>query len=47
MAGTLDPPTGLKTAAHIFVESAGDYYEFRDGLPRYPEGDHTVQLPDL
>ena len=47
MAGTLDPPTGLETAAHIFVEDAGDYYEIHDGLPRYPEGDHTVQFPDL
>lgn len=47
MAGTLDPPTGLKTAAHIFVEDAGDYYEIDDGLPRYPGGDHAVRLPDL
>jgi hypothetical protein len=26
-AGTLDPPTGLRTVAHIFVADAGDYYE--------------------
>ncbi|HVN33831.1 MAG TPA: GFA family protein [Casimicrobiaceae bacterium] len=25
-AGTLDPPTGLKTALQIHVASAGDYY---------------------
>ncbi len=47
MAGTLDPPTGLETVAHIFVEDAGDYYEISDGLPRHPRGDHGVQLPAL
>ncbi len=47
MAGSLDPPTGLQTAAHIFVEDAGDYYDIDDGLPRHPEGDHGVQSPDL
>jgi len=26
-AGSLDPPTGLKTVLQIFVASAGDYYE--------------------
>ena len=26
-AGTLDPPTGLKTTLQIHVASAGDYYE--------------------
>ncbi len=26
-AGTLDPPTGLRTMGHIFVEDAGDYEE--------------------
>ena len=35
-AGTLDPPTGLRTALHIFVDSRGDYYEITDGLPQYP-----------
>ena len=24
-AGTLDPPTGIETAVHVFVESAADY----------------------
>lgn len=47
MAGTLDLPTGLKTAAHIFVEDASDYYEIHDGLPRHPGGDHEVQFPAL
>ncbi|MEA2418818.1 MAG: hypothetical protein QOE60_1024 [Thermoleophilaceae bacterium] len=26
-AGTLDPPTGLKTVTHIYTASASDYYE--------------------
>lgn len=34
-AGTLDQPTGLITAAHIFVDSKGDYYEIVDDLPRF------------
>jgi hypothetical protein len=37
-AGTLDEPTGLRTVAHIYVGSKGDYYEIADRLPRYREG---------
>ena len=34
MAGTLDPPTGLRIAGHIHGESASDYYEIpRDETP--------------
>lgn len=33
-AGTLDEPTGLRTVAHIFVDSKGDYYQLADELPR-------------
>ncbi len=39
-AGTLDPPTGLRTVAHIFTATPGDYYasagegeRFAHGLP--------------
>jgi hypothetical protein len=33
-AGTLDPPTGLRTVGHWYVHQAGDYYEVPDdGLP--------------
>jgi hypothetical protein len=35
-AGTLDAPTGLKAAEHIFVAEKGDYYEITDGLPQRP-----------
>lgn len=31
---SLDEPTGLKTAMHVFTEFAGDYYEITDNLPR-------------
>ncbi len=47
-AGTLDPPTGLRTVAHIHTASAGDYYvgagegvRFAGALP-----DGAVQSPD-
>jgi hypothetical protein len=35
-AGTLADPTGLRTVAHIYVASKGDYYEIDDALPQYP-----------
>lgn len=37
MAGTLDSPTGLKIAEHIYVADKGDYYEITDGLPQSPQ----------
>jgi hypothetical protein len=37
-AGSLDPPTGLKTTRHIFVAERGDYYEIGDDLERLPAG---------
>lgn len=36
-AGTLDKPTGLKIAEHIFVASKSDYYAITDGLPQKDE----------
>lgn len=33
-AGTLDPPTGLTLAEHIFVADQGDYYRLGDGVPQ-------------
>lgn len=38
-AGTLDPPTGLRTTHHIFTDSRGDYYEITDDLPQYSAGE--------
>lgn len=36
-AGTLERPTSLKIAEHIFVASKSDYYEITDGLPHKDE----------
>ena len=33
-AGSVDAPTGLILAAHIYVEDKGDYYQIDDGLPQ-------------
>jgi hypothetical protein len=44
-AGTLDEPTGLRTAFHIFTDSRGDYYEITDDLPRYPDGEEQPAHP--
>ncbi|HVS77410.1 MAG TPA: GFA family protein, partial [Steroidobacteraceae bacterium] len=35
-AGSLDAPTGLTAAKHIFVADKGDYYQIQDGLPQQP-----------
>ena len=35
LAGSLDQPTGLEMARHIFVADKGDYYEITDGLPQH------------
>ena len=38
-AGTLDQPTGLRTAGHIYVGQAADYYELvEDGIERHERG---------
>ena len=37
-AGTLDRPTGLRLAGHIYIHQAGDWDEVPDdGLPRGPD----------
>jgi hypothetical protein len=38
MAGTLDPPTGLRIGRHIFVSSKSDFYEITGTAPQYDEG---------
>jgi hypothetical protein len=35
LAASLDEPSGLRMAKHIFVDDKGDYYEITDGLPRF------------
>lgn len=41
-AGTLDEPTGLRTVAHSFVDSKGDYYQLTDELPRFGGSRHST-----
>lgn len=37
-AGSIDPPTGLSCAAHLFTAFKGDYYDIpKDGLERHAE----------
>lgn len=38
-AGTLEAPTGLVLAGHIFCASKGDYYTIADDLPQAAEAD--------
>ncbi|MFQ6554170.1 GFA family protein [Aestuariibius insulae] len=47
-AGTLDAPTGLSIAGHIFCANKGDYYEITDSLPAVPADDPTLttQVPE-
>lgn len=33
--GSLDQPTGLRVASHIFVADKADYYEIGDDLPKH------------
>lgn len=35
LSASVDEPTGLHMAAHIFVNDKGDYYEITDGLPQF------------
>lgn len=36
-AGTLDRPTGVRLAEHIYVGSKADFYDIADGLPQKAE----------
>jgi hypothetical protein len=47
LAGALDPPTGLKVGAHIFVESKSDYYDICDGANSFPRSaGELARAPD-
>lgn len=43
-AGTIDPPTGLRTVAQIFVDDRGDYYELSGEGERFA-GSHASAAP--
>ena len=38
-AGTLTPPTGLKTEMAIFLDSGSDYHNYDETIPSYAEYD--------
>lgn len=42
-AGTLDPPTGLRTLAEIYAAEAGDYYELHPDLEAFPGSSGALQ----
>jgi hypothetical protein len=44
-AGSLDGPTGLDSACHIYVADKGDYYSIDDGLPQRADGSFSVAIP--
>ncbi len=37
-AGSLDEPSSVRLARHIFTENLAGYYEITDDLPRQPRG---------
>jgi hypothetical protein len=43
-AGTLDAPTHIKAAGHVWTKEAGDYYEISDDLPKAPASSHGAFL---
>lgn len=36
-AGTLTPPTGLRTSAAIYTDFGSDYHQYDDAIPSYGE----------
>jgi len=40
--GSLDQPTGLKLAQHIFVDEKADYYEIDDRLEKFAGFDRPI-----
>ena len=42
LAASIDQPSGLRMAKHIFVEDQGDYYHIGDGLPQFVGYDRPV-----
>lgn len=41
-AGTLDDPSGVRLAAHIYCADKGDYYEITDDLPQADKWDPNL-----
>ena len=45
-AGTLDDPSGLRVASHIWVEQGADWEQPLEGVPAYPRG-YPADAPRL
>ncbi|HRC88062.1 MAG TPA: GFA family protein, partial [Thermoanaerobaculia bacterium] len=45
LAGSLDPPTGLTVAAHIYVADKSDYVAIAEGAPCYEHESTAPLLP--
>lgn len=45
LAGVLDPPTGLRISAHIFVADKADFYDIDDKAPRFSASAEDMALP--
>jgi hypothetical protein len=45
-AGTLDEPSGLRVAAHVWVEQAADWERPAEGMPVFPRG-YPADAPAL
>lgn len=43
LAASVDEPSGLRMAKHIFVEDKGDYYEITDDLPQFAGYDRPIR----
>jgi hypothetical protein len=37
LAASVDEPSGLRVARHVFVAAKGDYYVLTDGLPQFTD----------
>ena len=44
-AATIDQPSGLEFAAHIFTDDATDYEPLSDGAPTFSDGHHGIVYP--
>ncbi len=42
LAASIDEPSGLHVAKHIFVDDKGDYYGIDDGLPQFSGYDRPI-----
>ena len=47
LAASVDEPSGLTMARHIFVDNKGDYYDITDDLPRFPGSDQPPPSDEL